>query len=224
VHVSSGRGVAAALEARARGVDIAIETCPHYLFFTEDDLERIGAAAKCAPPLRNAHERDELWNALLRGEVNVVASDHSPAPPEMKRDSNFFRIWGGIAGGQSTLGVLLTSGYHERGLPLARIADLIATWPARRFRLPNKGGIAVGNDADLALVDLRASYTLQESNLFQRHRMSPYVSKSFRGVMRQTLLRGQPIFVDGKIIATGTGKFVRPSKHSAISRQNVRKK
>src|SRR5439155_1561885 len=134
VHVSSGSGVTAALEARARGVDISIETCPHYLFFTEEDMERIGALAKCAPPLRNAHERDGLWNALLRGEVNVVASDHSPAPAEMKRDPNFFRVWGVIAGGQSTLSVLLTAGYYERGLPLAHIADLIAAWPARRFR------------------------------------------------------------------------------------------
>ena len=220
VHVSSGRGVAAALEARARGVDIAIETCPHYLFFTKEDMERIGAVAKCSPPLRNTHERDRLWDALLRGAVNVVASDHSPAPPEMKRDANFFRVWGGIAGGQSTLAVLLTAGHHERGLPLTRIADLIAAWPARRFLLAHKGRIAVGNDADLTLVDLAASYTLQESSLLQRHRMSPYIGRSFRGAVRQTLLRGQPIFVDGKIVAKDTGKFVRSSEHSAISNQH----
>ena len=212
VHVSSGRGVAAAFEARARGADIAIETCPHYLFFTEEDVERIGAAAKCAPPLRNAHERDRLWGAMLRGIVNVVGSDHSPAPPEMKRDANFFRIWGGIAGGQSTLSVLLSSGHHERKLPLTRIADLIAAFPARRFHLQHKGGIVVGNDADLTLVDLSASYTVEESSLFQRHKMSPYIGKTLQGVIRQTLLRGQPIFVDGKIVATGTGKFIRPTK------------
>jgi len=212
VHISSGRGVAAAFEARARGVDIAIETCPHYLFFTEEDVERIGAAAKCAPPLRNAHERDRLWGTLLRGVVNVVGSDHSPAPPEMKRDPNFFRIWGGIAGGQSTLAVLLSAGHHERGLPLTRIADLTAAWPARRFRLPHKGGIAVGNDADLTLVDLAASYTVEESSLFQRHRLSPYIGKNFRGAVRQTLLRGQPIFVDGKIVATSPGRFIKPAK------------
>ncbi|HKD92984.1 MAG TPA: allantoinase [Terriglobales bacterium] len=212
VHVSSGRGVAAAFEARARGADIAIETCPHYLFFTEEDVERIGAAAKCAPPLRNSHERDRLWGALLRGIVNVVGSDHSPAPPEMKRDANFFRIWGGIAGGQSTLSVLLSSGHHERRLPLTRIADLIAAFPARRFHLQHKGGIVVGNDADLTLVDLAAFYTVEESSLFQHHKISPYIGKTLQGVIRQTLLRGQPIFVDGKIVATGTGKFIRPTK------------
>src|SRR5262249_661622 len=205
VHVSSGRGVAAAVEARAQGVDIAIETCPHYLFFTEEDLERIGAAAKSAPPLRNANERDGLWIAVLSGEVNVVASDHSPAPPEMKRDIDFCRIWGGIAGCQSTLAVLLTDGHHRRGLPLTRVADLTAAWPARRFRLARKGGIAVGNDADLALVDLAASYTLKDSDLFQRHRMSPYIGRSFRGAVRQTLLSGQPIFMAGEIVGKGTG-------------------
>jgi allantoinase len=217
VHISSGRGVAAAFEARARGADISIETCPHYLFFTEEDLERIGAVAKCAPPLRDKSEHKKLWAALLRGVVNVVASDHSPAPPEMKRDANFFRIWGGVAGAQSTLAVLLTAGHHERGLPLTRIADLISAWPSRRFRLTNKGSIAVGNDADLTLVDLSASYTLEESSLFQRHRISPYVGRSFRGLVRKTVRRGQVIFEDGRIVDSGAGKFVRPEK--AVSDQ-----
>src|SRR5437764_13059717 len=179
VHVSSGRGVAAACEARARGVDISIETCAHYLFFTEEDVERMGAPAKCAPPLRNAHEREALWTALLQGTVDAVASDHSPAPPEAKRDANFFRIWGGIAGVESTLPVLLTSGHQERGLTLTRIADLVSGWPARRFSLPRKGSIAVGNDADLVLLDMDASYTLEADSLFQRHRLSPYIGKSF---------------------------------------------
>lgn len=211
VHVSSGRGVAAAVEARTRGVDIAIETCPHYLFFTEEDLERIGAAAKCAPPLRNVQERDRLWTAVLSGEVNVVASDHSPAPPEMKRDLDFWRVWGGIAGCQSTLAVLLTDGHYRRGLALTRIADLTAAWPARRFRLKRKGSIAVGNDADLTLVDLAATYTLRERDLFQRHRMSPYIARTFRGEIRQTLLRGQAIFAAGDLVAEGTGRFWKPA-------------
>jgi allantoinase len=161
--------------------------------------------------LRSPHEQQALWDALLKGGIDVVASDHSPAPPEMKREANFFRIWGGIAGGQSTLAVLLTAGHHDRGLPLTRIADLVAAWPARRFGLAHKGGIAVGNDADLILVDMAAPYTLQEKNLLQRHRISPYIGQSFKGVVRQTLLRGQPIFADGKITASTTGKFVAAS-------------
>ena len=208
VHVSSGSGIAAALEARARGVDISIETCPHYLFFTEEDMEQIGPLAKCAPPLRNTGERDALWNALTHNQVDVVASDHSPAPHEMKRDTDFFRIWGGIAGVQSTLAVLLTAGHQDRGMPLSRIAEMTASWPARRFGLTHKGEIAVDNDADLVLVDLSQPYRLQENCLLQRHRMSPNIGRSFHGVVRQTLLRGQPIFAEGKIVATSKGKFI----------------
>jgi allantoinase len=187
VHVSSGRGVAAALEARAHGVDVSIETCPHYLFFTEEDLYRIGAVAKCAPPLRTAVERECLWAAVVSGQVDMVASDHSPAPPDMKCGDNFLRVWGGIAGGQSTLSVLLT-----RGVPLERIAHLTASEPARRFAIARKGRIAPGYDADLALVDLAARFTLQPEHLQQRHRLSPYIGAEFRGVVRHTLLRGEP--------------------------------
>ena len=208
VHVSSGSGVAAALEARAKGADISIETCPHYLFFTEEDMERIGALAKCAPPLRNASERQTLWDALMRNHIDVVASDHSPAPPEMKRDANFFKVWGGIAGVQCSLAVLLTAGHRDKGLPLPRIAELTAAWPARRFGLAHKGIIAVNNDADLVLVDLSASCKLTEDRLLQRHRMSPYVDESFCGVVCQTLLRGQSIFAEGKIVAASSGKFI----------------
>ena len=143
VHVSSGRGVAAALEARARGADITIETCSHYLYFTDEDVERLGAVTKCAPPLRSAAERDSLWNHLSAGHVDIVASDHSPALPSMKEGDDFFAIWGGIAGVQSTLAVLLERGHFARKLPLQRIAELTAASPARCFGLTRKGSIAL---------------------------------------------------------------------------------
>jgi allantoinase len=203
VHVSSGRGVAAAVEARARGVDVSIETCPHYLWFTEEDMVRIGAAAKCAPPLRTAADRDALWTAVRRGDVDIVGSDHSPAPLEMKRDENFFRVWGGIAGIQSTLAVLLS------GVGAERIAVLTAVNPARRFGLAGKGGLAVGCDADFALVDLEREYTVTRESLFQRHGLSPYIGCAFRGTVRRTVLRGETIFLDGKITRQGGGKFIR---------------
>jgi allantoinase len=210
VHVSSGRGVALAAEARAQGADVSIETCPHYLFFTEDDVERLGAIAKCAPPLRNAVEQDALWAQLLAGAVDIVASDHSPAPPEMKT-GDFAQAWGGIAGVQSTLPVLLDRGYHCRKLPLERIAALLSGEPARRFRIPAKGGIAVGMDADLALVDVSRSVRLQPKHLMQRHPLSPYLGSTFRGCVERTIRRGETIFASGEITASGGGKFVRPS-------------
>ncbi len=203
VHVSSGRGVALAAEARAQGVDVSIETCPHYLFFTAEDVERLGAVAKCAPPLRAASEQAALWTQLLAGVVDIVASDHSPAPPDMKA-GDFGKAWGGIAGVQSTLAVLLDR------VPLERISSLVAAEPARRFRIPAKGSIAIGMDADLALVDISRSVQLQPQHLMQRHPLSPYIGSSFCGSVVRTIRRGETIFASGEITARSKGKFVRP--------------
>ena len=161
VHISSGRGVALAAEARAAGVDVSIETCAHYLFFTDEDMARLGAVAKCAPPLRPADEQQGLWDRLLAGDVDIVASDHSPTTPDNKR-GDFVAAWGGIAGVQSTLAVLLDQGHHARRLPLEQLARLVAGNPARRFRMAHKGSLQVGLDADLVLVNPAESCTLSE--------------------------------------------------------------
>jgi allantoinase len=121
------------------------------------------------------------------------------------------KVWGGIAGVQSTLAVLLERGHFDRGLPLERIAALTAATPARRFRIARKGELAPGNDADLMLVDLSGSHTLSTGDLHQRHALSPYVGSTFRGVVRRTLLRGEIIFKDGAITAQSGGALVRPS-------------
>jgi allantoinase len=209
VHVSSGRGVALAAEARARGVDVSIETCPHYLFFTDADVERLGTVAKCAPPIRTEQDGAALWDALLRGHVDIVASDHSPTEPSMKR-GDFVSAWGGIAGVQSTLAVLLDRGYRERALPLERIAALLAATPARRFRIPRKGLLMEGRDADLTLIDPAESFTLDANALHQRHKSSPYVGRSFRGTVKRTIRRGETIAAGGHITATSTGRLVTP--------------
>ena len=209
VHVSSGSGVRVAAEARARGIDISIETCPHFLLFTSSDVERLGSVAKCAPPLRVGLEREALWECVLDGSVNIIASDHSPAPPEMKTGDNFFRIWGGIAGVQATLPALLEEGYHRRRLPLERIGELVAANPARRFGIPQKGNIMIGNDADLALVRLREPFIMEAASLRQRHPISPYIGCQFRGKVEQTFLRG-------RLAGTRTGRFVRPRVQSGV--------
>jgi allantoinase len=210
VHVSSGRGVVVAAEARARGVDVSIETCPHYLFFTDEDLARLGPVAKCAPPLRPVAEQDALWRALLGGQVDIVASDHSPSLPAMKT-GDLMSAWGGIAGVQSTLSVLLERGVHERGLPIERVTSLLSREPARRFGIRGKGSIAAGMDADLALVDIDRRFTLEAADLHQRHKISPYLGASFRGLVRRTIRRGDTIFADGRMTASGGGRLVRPS-------------
>jgi allantoinase len=213
VHVSSGQGVALAAEARARGVDVSIETCAHYLYFTEEDVERLGAVAKCAPPLRTAGERHALWRELLGGRVDIVASDHSPTEPSRKR-GDFASAWGGISGVQSTLSVLLDQGHHARGLPMEHLVSLVAGAPARRFGIAGKGSVTVGHDADLVLIDPAESITLAEGDLHQRHKVSPYLGRRFRGVVRRTIRRGETIFMDGRITARTAGRFVRPEGRS----------
>lgn len=120
------------------------------------------------------------------------------------------RAWGGIAGVQSTLSVLLDRGWHERTLPLERIASLLAAEPARRFRIVGKGTLAPGADADMTLVDLPRTHTLAAGDLHHRHPLTPYLGRCFRGTVCKTLRRGQTIFSDGRISATGGGRLVRP--------------
>lgn len=216
VHVSTGRGVALVAAGRARGVDVTCETCPHYLVFAEEDVEALGVVAKCAPPIRDAAERAALWAALADGSIQTVASDHSPAPMTMKAGADFFQIWGGISGCQSTLPALLNDGHHRRGLPLPRIAAVLADAPARRFRLVGKGRIAVGCDADLALVALRAEFTLAAADLLYRHAHSPYVGRTFMGRVARTIRRGETIALDGRIVASTNGAFVHPETATAV--------
>lgn len=194
VHVSSQRGVELVTEARSRGVDVTCETCPHYLCLNEADVERIGAAAKCAPPIRSAAEQDALWEALLAGHIQFMASDHSPAPMALKQSDNFFEVWGGIASCQSTLSLLLTEGYHKRGSSLQQIAALLSHNIAERFGLRKKGKIEAGMDADLTLVDVDATYTLRTEDLAYRHKISPYLGMNLRGVVHKTWVGGNLVY------------------------------
>ena len=210
VHVSTARGVALITEAKKRGVRVTCETCPHYLHFTDEDTERMGAVLKCAPPLRSDEERQALWRAVLTGELDLVASDHSPSPPELKEGNDFFKVWGGIAGVQSSLNVLL-DGHEARGMPLANIARLTSLGPAERFGLGGKGKLELSSDADFSLVDLSAATTLAEADLFTRHKLSPYVSQTLRGEVRRTVQRGETLYLDGKLGQT-RGQLLKPSQ------------
>ena len=211
VHTSTGRGVRLVAEAQARGVDVSCETCPHYLLFTEEDVERIGIALKSAPPVRTAADRDRLWSQLADGTLPMVTSDHSPGAPEVKV-GDFFTAWGGISGCQSTLQLLLSAGYGERGLPLETIAAVTAGNAAHRFRLPGKGEIEIGNDADLALVDLAWDGAVELDDLHYRHRFSAYAGQPIRGRVARTLLRGQTVFADGAFATEPLGRLLTPGR------------
>jgi allantoinase len=143
--------------------------------------------------------------------VDLVASDHSPSPPELKRADSFFDVWGGIAGGQSTLPLMLSAGHHERGMPPERIAELLSAAPARRFRLAGKGSLEPGADADLALVDVDAEVELTAADLLSRHRLSPYVGRLIRGRVVETRVRGTLVQRDGRVAGGPAGRLVRPA-------------
>jgi allantoinase len=225
VHVSSGAGVALVASAQKQGVDVTCETCPHYLLLTEEDVEKFGAVAKCAPPLRTKSAQEVLWRYVENGYVSTIGSDHSPAPPELKQADNFFKAWGGISSVQHTLPLLLSSWRtpHPGPLPVGRgagddrssalqaIARLTSFNVAERFQLPRtKGRIAVGADADLALVDLKAEFTVHAEDLFYRHRLSPYVGRALTGRVVRTILRGSTVFHEGQLVSGPTGQLVKP--------------
>jgi allantoinase len=180
---------------------------------TEEDMESLGTAAKCAPPLRPAGEREALWEHLAAGRIALVASDHSPCPPHMKA-GGFAGAWGGIAGAQSTLALLLDEGHQHRGLPLAALAALVTQAPAARFGLA-KGRLEPGADADLALVHLQEEHAPRREYLQDRHRANPFAGRPLRGRVTQTLLRGRTVFHDGRVTREPHGRLLKPERRGA---------
>lgn len=203
VHASSSEVVHRVQQAKARGVNATVETCPHYLSLTVEDVENLGAIAKCSPPVHYKEDVEALWQSVLNNEVDMIASDHSPSSPELKEftlGKNIFNTWGGISSAQTTLNILLEEGYWRRGLSLEAIVRLTATNPAKRFGLyPTKGSITVDSDADFAIVDLNESFILKKEDLFYRHPISPFIGKNFRGKIRYTIVRGHKVFSEDKI-------------------------
>lgn len=201
VHLSA----AAALDRLGPGM--TAETCPHYLGFTADDVERTGPLLKCAPPIRDAAERERLWDALCAGRITLVASDHSPCSAERKA-GDIWSAWGGIAGVQTLLPFMLSEG-RRRGLDLVRLAALLAEAPARLLGLARKGRIAPGLDADLALLDAERRWTLDARALQTRSARSAWVGFGFHGQVALTMVRGRIVYRDGEFPAgPGHGRFV----------------
>jgi allantoinase len=203
-------------QARAAGEPVSAETCPHYLALDEDQLAQLGALAKCAPPLRARTQVEALWAAVLRGDLDCVASDHSPCPPADKHldAGSIWAAWGGIAGVQTLLPVLLDEGVQRRGLPLPRLVRLASANPARRFGLyPRKGSLQPGADADFTIVDLERRWILHERDLLTRWPLSPFVGRRFRGRVEATIVRGTLVFADGRVqVEPGYGRLVRPQR------------
>ncbi len=196
VHVSCAEGVDLVAAARRAGVDATCEACPHHLALDEDDAVRIGALAKCAPPLRSSGARRALWARMAAGAVDTVGSDHSPGPPETKRGDDMFAVWGGISGAQTALPVLLTLG-PAAGVPPARAGELMGSAPAARLGLAGKGRLEPGADADLALVRMDDPWTVRAEDLGYRHRHSAFTGMRLTARVVRTILRGVTVWGEG---------------------------
>lgn len=213
VHISSAAAVAKIEAAKARGMNVTVETCPHYLLFNHNSLREKGSIAKCAPPLREADEQQRLIALLAQGKFDMLSSDHSPCPYEMKdpKDYNLFQAWGGISGGQFTLlSALELALAHD--IPLEQVAAWTASNPAERFGLAgSKGTIAIGMDADLAIVDLNEAFTVTEENYYAKHKQSLYIGHTFPCSVTGTVVRGHIVARSGEVSSeVATGSWQKP--------------
>jgi allantoinase len=208
VHLASADALASIGQARASGIPLTVETCPHYLTFSAEDVADGDTALKCAPPIREAAHREQLWRALAGGRIDLVATDHSPAPAALKHidDGNFIKAWGGIASLQISLPVVWT-GAAARGIPIERLAQWMSAAPARLAGLDGrKGAIAAGYDADLVIVDPERELIVDASRLYHRHALTPYDGARLRGVVMATMLGGEIVFEHGESIGPHAGR------------------
>lgn len=199
---------------RTQKVDVTVETCPHYLLMSEDDMEKKGALAKINPPMRKPEEVAAMWQYVVNGEVNMITSDHAPWLLDNKQNPNIFANGSGAPGLETLFPLMYSEGVVARGLSPVELARLMATNPADRFLLaPGKGRIALGADADFAILDPSITWTVTGSESFSSAKWSPYEGMTVTGKVVRTLVRGKDVFKDGKIVAErGEGKYI-PACH-----------
>jgi allantoinase len=207
VHLSSAEALPLLGDARERGVPITVETCPHYLYFAAEDVPDGATEFKCAPPIRAAANREALWGALADGIIDMVATDHSPCPPALKRSDSgcWDKAWGGISSLGLALPVMWTA-MVRRGLGssagLERLAQWMSAGPASLAGLiGQKGAFTAGADADLAVFDPDAQWTITEDQLHFRHKLSPYLGAQVRGQVLETWLRGRQVYTRSEPLA-----------------------
>jgi allantoinase len=207
VHLATALALDELRKARAEGLRVTVETCPHYLHFGAEDIPDGSTLHKCAPPIRSRDNREGLWDGLRDGIIDLVATDHSPCPPEWKRlhEGRFDTAWGGIASLSVALPVMWT-GLHAHGFGLRDIARLMAEKPAELAGLHRrKGRLAAGYDADLVIFEPKAEIEITAEGLHTRHRISPYIGEKLYGRVAATYLRGASVFGDGRFAAAPSG-------------------
>jgi allantoinase len=215
VHLSTAKALPMIRAARMEGLPLTVETCPHYLHCAAEEIGDGATLFKCAPPIRSAANREQLWTALLDGTINLIATDHSPCPPAMKRltatqlgeeTGRFDEAWGGIPSLSTALPVLWTE-CVRRKIPLSQLIKWTCAEPAKLAGLNAQvGAIEPGMHANLVAFDTEATFTLAPADLHYRHAISPYMGEALQGMVRSTWLRGERVFTrtnDG-VIFSGT--------------------
>lgn len=210
VHLSSAGAIAEIARARAEGLPLSAETCPHYLFFDAEEIPDGATEFKCAPPIRDRANRERLWAGLESGAVEMVVSDHSPSPPEGKccDTGDFLSAWGGISSLQLRLPALWSAA-RPRGHSFERLAEWLAAAPARLAGLEaRKGAVAPGFDADFVVWNPEQSFEVRPESLRHRHKLSPYLGRTLSGVVESTYLAGEKIFERGRFLGAPRGKLL----------------
>jgi allantoinase len=210
VHLSTAMALAEIKAARDEGLPITVETCPHYLHFAAEKIADGMTLLKCAPPIRSEQNRLALWHALREGIIDMIVTDHSPCPPEMKREDTgrFDQAWGGIASLSLALSIIHTECY-SRGLSLEDIARWMSSAPAALAGLSHKvGTLEAGREANFIIFDTDSEFLVTADRLHYRHHVSPYMGETLRGIVKQTYLRGESIYRQGTFISTPSGRDV----------------
>ncbi|MES2170989.1 MAG: allantoinase AllB [Actinomycetota bacterium] len=197
LHLSSAAALPALRAARADGLPITVETCPHYLVFDEENIPDGGTQFKCCPPIRDEANRELLWQALLDGDIDIIVTDHSPSTADLKfaGDGDFGLAWGGIAGLQTGLSAIWTEA-QKRGIPLTRVLGWMSRSTADFAGLETKGRIAVGADADFVAFAPAATFTVHADRLLHKYPVSAFDGRELLGVVRTTWLAGVPVADD----------------------------
>jgi allantoinase len=210
VHLSSSDAIPKIRNAKASGQPLSVETCPHYLTFTSEEIPDGATWFKCAPPIRERENRECLWAGLQRGTIDMIATDHSPCPPEMKRQEtgDFLDAWGGIASLQLSLPAVWKEA-KPRGFSLPHLSRWLCEAPARLASLAHKkGAIAPGCDADLVIWNPEAAFNVDPAQLHHRHKLTPYAGRDLMGIVEATFLRGIKIFERGNFSAAPAGRVL----------------
>lgn len=207
VHLSSADAVPMLQDARQEQLPLTVETCPHYLYFTAEEVPEGDTRYKCAPPIRERENQEQLWRALQESIIDMIVSDHSPSTPDLKclASGDFEKAWGGIPSLQFGLSIIWTEA-RRRGFTLNDITRWMSIKPAELVNLgTTKGCIAPGSDADFVVWNPNEQFTVVPSIIQHRHKLTPYEGKALYGSVERTYLRGQKIYDRGSFMSKPTG-------------------